>query len=399
MKQILYTAAIFLCCATCLPAQTNLKINSVEADIDTFSDIPSLEVRVNFKIPGNDSIDAFNALGGDEVRLSSLKYWAVMFGENYKTTMSLTTSGFSVFYELEAGPVLQLLNSEPGSFYLEAKNDLKFLTKNKDTLTLEINELRSASKGKIGLSVEQIDEVLATLAGNLTRYRNFFNLGFDPQAEDFTLSLDYLYSKPYKIENIGLYFFSEGRLSTFSADTLNYFKIYPINANLWEDKLMRYHVVASSGLEADQIFSNARINVNLNIESIIPNLVNLTYGHDRLRLKPVVAAGISYYNQIKVPDESLKQNAFLLSGEIYYYIPVMEAYYFLVHAKTFYDTGREKAVAWDYHASVALGLELKSAPATIIAKYAFGANEITFEHNDQLLIGFAMDLFGERGGR
>lgn len=398
MKQIIFLVITILLASTVL-AQTSLTINSVETDIDTDPDSPSFEVRVVFSIPGNDSIDAFNFADNEELKLSSLKYWSFLGGDNYSSPLSLSASGFSVFYNLTADTVLQLLNTDPGSFYLESSQDLKFLTKDNDTLVLGINDLKSATFGNLNLSDAQIDEVINSLAGNLLLYRNFFNIGFDPQAEDFTLSLDYRYSKPYKIENFGLYFFSEGRLSTFSADTLNFFKIYPINANLWEDKLMRYHVVASSGLEADQTFSNARINVNLNIESIIPNFVNLTYGHDRLRLKPVVAAGIRYYSQIKVPDETLKQNAFLLTGEIYYYIPVMEAYYFLVHAKTFYDTGREKELAWDYHASVALGLELKSAPATIIAKYVFGANEITFEHNNQLLIGFAMDLFGGRGGR
>lgn len=398
MKQILFLTMIFVFAAGAM-AQTNLTINSVETDIDTDPAGPSFEVRVVFNIPGNDSIDAFNFADNEEVKLSSPKYASFLGSDNYSAPLSLSTSGFSVFYSLTADTVLQLLNTDPGSFYLESPEDLIFLTKEQDTLLLGIDELKSATYNQLNLSDEQIDEVRNTIAGNLLLYKNYFNVGFDPQAEDFTLSLDYRYSKPYKIEKVGLYFYSEGRLSTFSADTLNYFKISPINANLWKDPSMRYHVVASTGLEADQIFSNARINVNLNIESIIPNLVNLTYGYDRLRLKPVVAAGISYYNQIIVSDAAPKQNAFLLTGEIYYYIPVLEAYYFLVQARTFYDTGKEQEEAWDYQASVALGLELKSMPATIIAKYAFGANEITFEHNDQLLIGFAMDLFGEREGK
>ena len=68
----------------------------------------------------------------------------------------------------------------------------------------------------------------------------------------------------------------------------------------------------------------------------------------------------------------------------------------LLQGRTFYDTGRDPADASNYQASVALGLEMKFAPATLIAKYVFGVNEITFERDDQLLIGFAMGLFGGR---
>ena len=76
----------------------------------------------------------------------------------------------------------------------------------------------------------------------------------------------------------------------------------------------------------------------------------------------------------------------------------MEAYYLLLQGRTFYDTGRDPAEAWNYNASIGLGLEMKFAPATIIARYVFGVNEITFEHDEQLMIGFAMDLFSAKRG-
>lgn len=351
-------------------------------------------IGFNLLLPGNIKIDPFSSAENDyQVMLVSDEYSSVL--EKYKPRIESDFKAAEVIFriELNSPQLIELLVEMPESFYLSSESDLEFPGLDNDTIILPAALLASASRGKIAIPDEYRLELISSLAGNLRRYRNNFNIGFDPGIKPFALSFDYLFSKPYGNNKNGLFFFSEGRLSTNKFDSLNFFRVLPINANIWAQKNALYHFAANAGLEANQQFSMARVLAGVKFEGIIPNLIDLTYGYDRLRLKPVITAGINYYNEVRVPEGQNKQNAFLLSGEIYYYVPVMDSYYLLVQGKTFYDTGKEQTDAWNYNISLALGLEFPSAPATILAKYVFGANEVTYERNDQLLIGFAMDLF------
>lgn len=367
-----------------------------EIKIQTNAYGPKVEafVGINLIIPPNIEIDKYTSAENNyQVKLASDEYSDAIGKYKPDVGIDFETSKVTFRIELNSKQLIELLVDMPGSFYLFSESDLEFPGTNDDTIIFPAALLASSSRGKIRIPEEYRLELIESLSGNLRRYRNNFNIGFDPAKQPFTLNFDYLISKLYGQNKCGLFFFSEGRLSTNKSDSLNYFRILPVNANIWSQKNALYHFVANAGLEADQGFNTARVTAGAKFEGIVPNLVDLTYNHDRMRLKPVITAGINYYNEIKVATGQTRQNAFLLSGEIYYYMPVMESYYLLVQGKTFYDTGREQSEAWNYNISLALGLEFPSAPATILAKYVFGANEVTYERNDQLLIGFAMDLF------
>lgn len=375
---------------------TEVRILAVETNIHTIGGRSELWVDVLFDLNEETNIDLTGFPFGDTVSMLSNSDAAMVNRPELSSSLSYLRNGFRGKFIMNNNRLIEKLAHSPEGFYLGAVGELSFQTAS-DTLVLTAEELSSASLGSMQITTEQQQELLVSLSRNLHLYRNYFDFGFNPQEDLFALSLNYLYSRPYGQNQYGLYLFSEGRVSTIPDDTLNYLKIYPLNMNIYTDDLLRHHAVLRSGIEADQLFSTVRVNLGLNVESIIPNLIDLSYGHNRLRLKPVVSAGVSFYNELRVPDGKDKQSEFLFHGEIYYYIPIMEAYYLLLQGRTFYDTGRDPADAWNYNASIALGLELSSAPATIIARYIFGVNEITFEHDDQLLIGFAMDLFSAKG--
>lgn len=395
MKNIVFLAVIAVLINYQLSAQKYFaSVIQVTNQANAFGQRVDAFIGFNLLLPGNIKIDCFSIANNDyQLMLVSDEYDSVL--EKYKPRIELDCKASEVTFriELNSPHLIELLVAMPESFYLSSKSDLEFPGLNNDTIILPAALLASASRGKIAIPEEYRLDLISSLAGNLHRYRNYFNIGFDPGIKPFALSFDYLFSKPYGKNKNGLFFFSEGRLSTNKFDSLNFFRILPINANIWSQKNALYHFAANAGLEANQQLSMVRVLAGVKFEGIIPNLIDLTYGYDRLRLKPVITAGINYYNEVRVPEGQNKQNAFLLSGEIYYYVPVMDSYYLLVQGKTFYDTGKKQADAWNYNVSLALGLEFPSAPATILAKYVFGANEVTYERNDQLLIGFAMNLF------
>jgi len=395
MKHLAILAATVLLLCSQLAAQSYFaSVSEVTVQASTYGQRVETFISFNLLIPADVEIDPFSSAGKDyKVRLFSDEYAGVLKKHKPLIELDFKASEVKFRIELSSPQLIELLVEMPESFYLFSESDLTFPGLNNHTIILPAALLSSTSRGKIVIPEEYRLELISSLAGNLRRYRNNFNIGFDPGKKPFVLSFDYLFSKPYRNNKNGLFFFSEGRLSTNKFDSLNFFRILPINANIWSQKNALYHFAANAGLEANQQFSMARVLAGVKFEGIIPNLIDLTYGYDRLRLKPVITAGINYYNEVRVPEGQNKQSAFLLSGEIYYYVPVMDSYYLLVQGKTFYDTGKKQADAWNYNISLALGLEFPSAPATILAKYVFGANEVTYERNDHLLIGFAMDLF------
>lgn len=374
---------------------SEVKILAVETDIHTIGGRSELWVDVLFDLDKDEKLSLIGFPFGDTVSMASENKNTIINRSESNSSISYLPNGLRCKFVMNNNRLIEELAHSPEGFYLIIDEGLKFQTQT-DTIVLTSEELRAASLGSMQITPDQQQELLASLSRNLHLYRNYFDFGFKPQEDLFALSLNYLYSRTYGPNQYGLYFFSEGRISTTPADTLNFLKIYPVNLNLWTDGLLRHHATLQGGIEADQLFNTMRVSLGLNVESIIPNFIDLSYGHNRLRLKPVVAAGVNFYNELIVPGDRKKQNDFLLYGEIYYYIPIMEAYYLLLQGRTFYDTGRNPADAWNYNASIALGLEMKAAPATIIARYVFGVNEITFEQDEQLLIGFAMDLFGGR---
>jgi len=397
MKQFVLLPALVLVFIFKVSAQKHFaSVTEVSVQASTYGQKVEAFVGLKLLVPNGVEINTFSSAKQEyQVSLVAEHYIDVLTKAKPAVELNFSPSEVIFRIELTTPKLIELLLEMPESFSLFSESDLKFPANANDTIILPAALLASSSRGKIAIPEEYRLELISSLSGNLRRYRNNFNIGFNPEQKPFAISFDFLFSKPYGNDKTGLFFFSEGHLSTNKFDTLNFFRILPVNAYLWSQKNAVYHLVATAGLEADQPFNTARVLAGLRFEGIIPNLIDLTYNYDRLRLKPVITAGINYYNEIRVPESQNKRNAFLLFGEIYYYVPLMESYYLLVQGKTFYDTGKAQADAWNYNVSLALGLEFQPVPATILAKYVFGTNEVTFERNDQLLIGFAMDLFGK----
>jgi hypothetical protein len=153
-------------------------------------------------------------------------------------------------------------------------------------------------------------------------------------------------------------------------------------------------------VEGDQPLKRTRINGSLTYTTMLPNLIDLTFGSQkRLRLKPVVKLSVEYWDEINdyaVPDKLLKGGR--IGGEIYYFVPVMERYSLLVEGNVGFILGdqfKKKHGAEDVVSrfDISLGYEVPDADLKILAKYSFGQNDISFMRDDRLLLGLAIDLF------
>jgi hypothetical protein len=156
--------------------------------------------------------------------------------------------------------------------------------------------------------------------------------------------------------------------------------------------------VAQAGLEGNQRFTNFRASGTFYWQGLISNLVDLTMGEDRLRLKPVLKLGVKFYQEFennRPAENSDTEFSNQFYSEFYYYIPVKKLYSLTLKGNAFYDLNEkvnpDKEIKLNY--SVIFGIEVPGTGLKTVFKYVRGENSITYEKDEMLMVGFMADLF------
>jgi hypothetical protein len=250
-----------------------------------------------------------------------------------------------------------------------------------------------------------------TSLNNFYYYENKIDFGVKPAQDstktDYVLSirLQNAYNRKRFLEcNNGsskrrpLYWSLDSRISTNFNDSLNYIKFYPINF-LIEDftKKIPYQFNIKIGNESNQSFVNKRIAADASINLIIPNIMNLTTAQsNRLRLKPVITAGLKGYYDYSNDINSFSSGLAHIDG--YYYVPVFNNYAIIIEGTSFYDFSNErnpdKKIQGNY--SLTLGAEIPKTGFKAMFKYTDGQTDINFKEGSIISIGLLMDFFQEK---
>lgn len=249
-----------------------------------------------------------------------------------------------------------------------------------------------------------------TSLNNFYYYENKVDFGVNPGQDsiktDYVLSmrLQNAYNRKNFLKcdaskkNAPLYWSLDTRLSTNFNDSLNYVKLYPINLLIEKfSKKIPYQFNIKLGHESNQSFINKRVVIDASINLITPNIINLTtVQSNRLRLKPVVSAGLKGYYDYSNNISSFASGLAHIDG--YYYIPVFNNYAIIFEGTTFYDFSTErnpnKKVQGNY--SITLGAEIPKTGFKAMFKYTDGKTDINFKQGSIISIGLLMDFFQEQ---
>lgn len=390
--------------AQTLPVQvdsSNFKINSIgspEIIIDIF-------VRLDSKTVVDD--ENFSTLNSElTLTLISAKYEELIdksvtiSGSPIQKGVRLTINGFS-------SQLSELIAKNDAEIYIRPNKPIKFDAYNQSDnssirRSISIDDIELYTKNKIALTKSMQDELIAARGGAVFMTQNNIDFGVIPKDEnnnnDIGFYTNFNYRSGYSfLPESKLFFYAKGRLSTQPEDSLNFLSIYPVNLNLIGNK---GNFGLQIGVDGNQTFSNYRISGNLLWQGVIPNFLNFTMGADRLRLKPVLKAGVKFYQEMENNRAvTLNENQFSNQAfaELYYYIPVKDIYSLVIEVNSFYDfndkVNPNNKVMFFYTATI--GLEIPNSPIKTIFKYSKGANGINYQTDDQLTIGFMADLFGK----
>ncbi len=196
----------------------------------------------------------------------------------------------------------------------------------------------------------------------------------------------------YSGEGYSVYWAVKGRWSTDSQDRLNFAQFYPFT--------LQYNGVTTraavmTGVEAGYTgFGRlGRATLVGQYQFHLPfNPVDLTLGHPRWRLNPVLtlaAQGGLGWGSVRLPD-SVKRS---IDGslEFRYDIPIAAAYYLQTRVKGFYSTVTRQA---QYAYEVSLGY-VTNGDLRIMALYQQGYQGVTYQYDRKLLLAFAFDMLNE----
>ncbi|HNP19218.1 MAG TPA: hypothetical protein PKL31_12335 [Fulvivirga sp.] len=415
MSRILFTIT-FVFTYLSVQAQELVLIKESQISISTI-DQKQIRIQLIFDMPEGyeHSQGAFGRINQGKVdtklvmkskkELSITKLDAVM-------TPSNKGVGFRIDVDQE---IINALLSGDFDYQFENQYDLYVIQRKvgspTDTTRFKLSkeQIINETKNKLTLSEDDKTELVESLNGHITRTENTLDFGIIPSEKSDTDNTEFYasfsYQKGYIFPYKNPFFFSaKGIISTNSSDSLNYLSIYPVSYRIAEyDKSgqpKNYDLVAQLGIEGNQTFTNYRIAGNLYWQSLIPNLIDLTMGENRLRLKPVVKIGAKLYkeydnNRLVETDNEDSNQVF---GEIYYYIPIKKLYSLILDANAFYDFSESLNPNGEikYNISATLGIDIPKTGFKTIFKYLEGENGITYQKDQLLMIGLMADLFSQK---
>ncbi len=409
MKNLLILIVIFSPFLSSSQNVENIKIIKTETFINTLGgnsvtislelDFSSDELK-EFNID-NDTFEELNS--NIKTKLVSKKQPNLV---NRGETITLYSNPHKIAFQIEnvSDDLISLMQDSVADIYITSDSEITFnIVKDTNVKKLKITPLQieKHTQSKMVLTDIMGEEIINAKGGDIYISENKIDFGIIPSEQASSGKNEYNTSFQFRtkysfLKDLPVFFCAKGLISTNSEDSLNFITIYPINYNFLKSKS---ELVGQIGIEGNQTFSSYRIAGNFYWNGIIPNLIDLTFGENRLRLKPVVSIGLKVYKEIE-NNRLVELNSDEFSNQIYsqfyYYIPVQKAYSIIFDGSAFYDfsskNNPDSKLRFNY--SLTFGIDIPKTDFKTIFKYSKGNNIVTQESNDFLMIGVLIDLLG-----
>ena len=298
---------------------------------------------------------------------------------------------------------LVVLQNTKDNVYLSPQKDIVLTLADGTKPTIAKTDLEQQSLGRITIEENVMEMYFAAFGGEYAYANNSFNWGMTPKSDSdlnkMELNAEFSFHQTYGFGNgksqKPLVFYSKGRVSTNSKDSLNYLYIYPVNFDI--SGAGDAQMIARLGIESNQAFTSGRMAFNFSWEKLIGNLVDFTYGSNRLRLKPVLNIGGKVYKEfdnMRIGADSENQFSGQIYANLYYNIPIMDNYTLILESNAYYDFSEtinpDQKVKLNY--SIALGVDLPKTPFKTLFKYKDGHVDVNNLDDSNLTIGLLADL-------
>jgi len=124
---------------------------------------------------------------------------------------------------------------------------------------------------------------------------------------------------------------------------------------------------------------------------LTPNLIDLSLGANRLRLKPVVELGAAY--AVRTNEQMLFENKTDLEWwfNVDYYIPVSDRYAIIFEAEGRYNQNVTQGSKWRYWNAVTFSYDLPVEDLKALFKWETGRTAYVTDSGSRLLLGILVN--------
>lgn len=294
--------------------------------------------------------------------------------------------------------LLNLLKSGKRSFYIHLDKPLVIDLQGSTTrLVIPPNAMKEISSStELPLSQMQVDELVNAAGGYYSMYGTSLDAGWrvgGPDSGTVSGFLDFSFVGRLLPGSFGEF---SGILSSNAKDAVAHLRLSPLVYPVFGGNT----VFVKAGYELNQSGTEQRGLGSLLFQSLLPNVVDLTEGYNRLRVKPLAKLGVNLLYYTKSGDSLLLKN-FLAEAffSLYYYIPVLQKYSITLQGTMFARSDKEfnffrKNANWRW--DITLGYDVPGLGTKVMAKYSFGKNDITLQKDDKILLGLLIDFIEKK---
>jgi hypothetical protein len=324
---------------------------------------------------------SLNSGDGDQVGCSKVEI--VSAGKRLRCTFKITAANFTVFDRLISDSVgYYLQNNEP----IELTN-----------YTVAEGELAELSVSKIGrINVEAWKKYVLDEYSSSYLFPHLLKVGTPLGLTDSTKTIyfvELIQSDDWgHAGNWSIFWGLKGRWSTDREDRLNYAQLYPFTI-FHSDPILK--VASSVGIETGYLGfkRDGRAIVRGEVESRVPyNPIDFTLGNPRLRISPIIDFAIQgnwAWSDVSLPDSA--RRSVDVSCGIRYDVPVGSVYLLQSNIVGFYSTLTRDFL---YRYDISLGYVVDGS-IRIAAEFKQGYQNVTYQFDKQLLLGFVVDVLNE----
>jgi hypothetical protein len=372
-------------------SQENEIANST-ADINAFGNPPSIDYTITFK----NAIDfkrTLNELAQLKFSLNRISDNAIVYGTQVKKTANDKAIKLILVVPNDStSGIVKEIFSQDFPTYISVSEDINiYMPGENNPFTITKDVLKELTFSSKTLTDDKMTMLLQYLNGNSLEIINNINFSKEVNNADSTLSeyiLDFDVQKPLLSNILGLPIFYElkGRLSTNNFNPLNILSAY-----------VRYrykdNFFFEAGRTGPQKFTKNAVRVNLGYENVIPNLIDLTGGSPRFRLKPYIKFGASFEQNFYEENAFGKKGSnFLVFFEGYYYVPVLDKFALIFNANGNYS---DKFITNDkflFNYSITFGYETPLENLNVLFKVADGETEVNIGKDTIYSLGLLLNF-------
>ncbi|UCG61256.1 MAG: hypothetical protein JSV52_13185 [Candidatus Zixiibacteriota bacterium] len=284
------------------------------------------------------------------------------------------------------------------SHYLEPAANIVVVTYDGSIDILTPDEVKSFSLSSIEMTERDCERLKRAQATDSDIYDFTLDLAREIKGDDSAeteYAITYSYRRPTAIPYVG--FESAGRLSNNRYNPMNNIR-FRLLANTrpktisMAKKEFSGQLFVEAGLSGNQTLDTSSAGVHFGLEAVTPNLVDLTGGENRMRLKPIVKLGGGYVRHFQnQPLFGGKRDTWELFIDLYYYIPVAKEFALIWEAHSRFSEDIELSDHWIWRQSVMFAYDLPLEDLKALVKWESGRNGFTIEKDSKLLIGLLMN--------